>query len=600
MAQNYKWVTGGGSDDDAPFDESYQEQVSYMCTDAHNNLYISAVTGINSIKLDTFIANSPNIYSNSSFVIGSYDCNGQLRWAKLFDAYDYATSYGIAYDGAANIYCVGILLGENKHIGNDTAIGSIYYNSFLAKFDTSGKFKWIRFIGDDTKASYGTYGPTNILIDGKGYIHDYPLMDSGVNITSTLISREATYDLKYDSSGNLISARRMQIDSTRYIRAITMNKKNNNVYAYIVGSPAYSVFVQTYITAFDTSDNSTWVDSGSLQQLRYDENNGLYGFSRTNPIVIGTDTVSKNHLTDIVKLDTNGHVIKDYGFYGSGTAILDLALLPNGRIAATGEINGDLVYNSTTIHSSGNYPLLVVLDTSGSLYKLDYLHGLGASLDMGMAITSDNNNNIYVGGEIEDYVSAGSLTPYYSHGGTTDFFVAKYGYNCDCTPSTEPTPMFTATDSVPALNSTKFTYAGTITPDSVKWNFGDGTTSTITSPIHSFTDTGVFQVCLTTYACDSGTYCQYIKVLPPTEISSVNAFGNIRVYPNPMGNQLFIGNAENGDKVKLYDVMGREVYHNIINCTKYFINTNDLSVGTYLLELTDKYGKKESMTIVKQ
>ncbi|MGH2645426.1 MAG: T9SS type A sorting domain-containing protein, partial [Chitinophagaceae bacterium] len=144
-----------------------------------------------------------------------------------------------------------------------------------------------------------------------------------------------------------------------------------------------------------------------------------------------------------------------------------------------------------------------------------------------------------------------------------------------------------------------FTYTGGVTPDSVLWNFGDGTTSTALNPSHTFTDSGTIKVCLTVYACDSGTYCSYITTLAPLGVA-MNAFSNVHVYPNPMSGQLFIENAESGDKLKLYDIAGRKVYESIINNQKHSINTGGLSIGTYLLELTDRYGRRNSMTVVKQ
>ncbi|MBS1528291.1 MAG: T9SS type A sorting domain-containing protein [Bacteroidetes bacterium] len=606
-AQQYKWITGGGSTDEMT-PSGLWEKVSYMCTDGNGNVYATAIVGINDIRADTFYMNHPyNIYSTPNILLASYRCDGTMRWAKLFEAEYLAFSYGISYDDAGNIYCVGYMDGDDKSIDGDTVItGNKYNTEFVAKFDTSGNYKWIRFIGPDSlNTELGSGINSTLEVDGLGYIHDYTFLRPGIQITPTVRSVTGTYDIKFDSSGNIVSAIRMPIDSAMWIDYITINKKSNNIYVVVSQNNFSSGSYHEYFSALNSIDIPIWVDSfpanGGIGAIAYDGDNGIYASGGGTPFVVNTDTISIGTNVDIVKIDTNGHFKWLYGFSGMGNSgLLGITFLPNGNIAAAGILIYSLRHgNDSIVDFHGQEPLMVIMDSSGKLVKLDQLYGDGF-YNWAMAIASDKNNNIYIGGMVSDSIWTGDKS-YMSYGGNTDFFIAKYGYNCNCTSITEPTPMFAiARDSVNALTAMLFTYTGGITPDSIRWNFGDGTTSTATSPSHTFSDTGLFQVCLTTYACDSGTYCQSIRVLPPTGIASVNTFGNIKVYPNPMSGQLFIENAESGDKIRLYDIMGREVYVGIINNQKYFINTNDLSVGTYLLELTDKYGRRNSMTVVKQ
>ncbi|HXS35394.1 MAG TPA: PKD domain-containing protein [Flavipsychrobacter sp.] len=616
-AQQYKWIKGGGSITPTTIANS-NERVTSMCTDDDHNVYVVSPMGNADIKADTFSMIKSH-YSPSGFYynvfFASYDCNGNMRWAKLLEAPDAAALWGLVYDDKGNIYTCGALLGGDKYLGNDTIIKDANYTGFLAKFDTSGKLKWINFMGPDIRnTASNTGGIGGIDIDGKGYIHFYSAIGDNVQLTPTVLSVRGTYDLKYDTFGNLLNAVRLPIPAVNsHIVNVAINKKNDVVYA-IVQLPDTSGGWANDLAAYDTSGNQLWFDSckpftfASLGGLAYDQKGTIYtsGGSEVGPFIFAGDSVTRYNGNNnaILKIDTLGHVKESYEFDCTLTSsyIASVTLLNSGMIGATGLILGEVKYGNDSILSAAGEalnPLVIILDTSGTLVLMDQLHGSGSD-DLGTVIASDKANNIYLGGQVESDIYAGSLTPYYSVGGNSDFFVMKYGYNCDCAPAEEPTPFFIVTDSTHALDAVAFTYKGSVTPDSVKWNFGDGTISTTTSPSHTFSDTGVYQVCLTAYACDSGTYCQNITVLPPTGISSNNALGNVSVYPNPMSGQLFIENAEDGDKVKLYDIMGRAVYKGTIKNEKYLIDTRDLSVGTYLLELTDKYGRRNSTTVVKQ
>jgi len=303
-------------------------------------------------------------------------------------------------------------------------------------------------------------------------------------------------------------------------------------------------------------------------------------------------------LSVIVKFDTLGHVKKGFVFDGtttSVTALIDVTLLPNGQIATNGTMAGTLKYGGDTIATpsgEGWNSVLAIIDTSGRLVKMEQLHG-GGFYDEGNAITSDNAGDIYFGGQVESSVHAGAFS-YSSHGGNTDYFVAKYGYNCNCTLATEPLANYTYSGN----GTVSFTYTGSSSPDSVRWDFGDGTTSSATNPTHTFSDTGVHTVCLTVYACDSGTYCSTIH--NNLSVNKIASLPQVSIYPNPFNDQLFIEHAGTGMHVTLYNIVGQQVYSGSITQEKQLINTATLKPGSYILQLSNPDGRRMSMTVVKQ
>jgi hypothetical protein len=623
-AQNYKWAIGGGSTSSLMYSTDW-EQVTHMCTDANRNIYVTTTMGDDNITADTFFmvhAFNPTCCGATPtphIFIASYNPDGKIRWGKLLDAQYFSRSYGIAYDNAGNIYTIGYLYGNNKHLGYDTVITSTNLTSFIVKYDTSGKFKWIRFIGiDDLKTRFNTGFQSAIAVDGLGFIHYYSLIKNGVQITSTLTSTTGTYDLIYDSLGNLTHANKISVDSNENFYKVIFNKSSGVSYANIIAiEPSTGNAKGSYIEAFDTLDKKIWVDSASfisaqVSDIDYDGHGNIYGagVGQLQPFYIGGDTArSKNISTNvcaIFRLDTLGNLKWMRKLEGTSYRTVDdivaLTVTSAGFVAGCGTMVNAAIDGTDSIvtpNSEGWNPLLYILDTAGSLIKLDQLHG-DAFYDLAKSITSDRLGNIYIGGFVGDSIFTKGIPAYRNSGGETDFFVVKYGYSDGCTLTTEPTPMFSVSgDSTHVPATVTFTYAGANTPDSVKWVFGDGITSRSLNPSHTYTDTGIMQVCLTVYGCDSGTYCNYITTLQPTSVSNVKVFPGLQVYPNPANDRLTVGNIDIGTSVQIFDLVGRQMYATTTTENRQIIDVHELQAGVYVLQLTNKLGQKETVRFVK-
>lgn len=79
----------------------------------------------------------------------------------------------------------------------------------------------------------------------------------------------------------------------------------------------------------------------------------------------------------------------------------------------------------------------------------------------------------------------------------------------------------------PSQNVVQFNNTSTNTPTSYTWNFGDGFTSTLTSPSHTYSQTGTYNVCLTANnGCGSDVKCQNVQVsngcLIPYDLNASN------------------------------------------------------------------------------
>ena len=111
QAQEFKWVKGGGTAEDVEGDGATDgEGTYYMCTDPHGNVYALNVVGRDPLYADSFY--SSGVVSPSNVFITSYNCAGQMRWAKLIASDgNQCTPDGIIADSLGHVYVTG-------HFGN--------------------------------------------------------------------------------------------------------------------------------------------------------------------------------------------------------------------------------------------------------------------------------------------------------------------------------------------------------------------------------------------------------------------------------------------------------------------------------------------------
>jgi PKD repeat protein len=625
-AQSYKWVKGGGSTSNlAPLGGDRSEQVKYMCTDDNGNVYIVAHMGMYNILADTFYrAAARNITTTIHNFIASYDCNGVLRWAKMLEGYGgIAEAGGIDYYNG-NIYFGGALQSDMlhpKYIGLDTVITNTNYSSYLAKFDTGngGDLKWVKFIGSNVSGNQWLAYAGKIAVDGQGYVHNIAPIKRGCIVTPTFTTTQAgTYDLKYDTAGNLLSVSQITtLDSVWAITQALYNKQTGKWYATIGPSEIFWYSVMgpannTAVCVFRPDNSLVWMDTtgnwGYLNGLKYDGIGNLYiagsGQGPGSSYNVGGITVNNtigNAYVTIFKIDTNDNGKWAYTAMNNLSAcnLFDLTLLPDNKIAVTGTFTDTVIHSTdllVTPSTEGQNPLFIVLDSGGHTVKLDQLHGSGF-YDGATAITSDKIGNLYIGGRVEANITGGSLTPYVSNGGNTDYFIMKYGYDCACLSAPPPAANYTHTITTTGAYTVAFTYTGSTGYDSLRWNFGDGGTSTLTTPTHTYAGTGTYTACVTVYtACGSNTYCNTISFSIGVQQPSA---GNIQVYPNPTRDELIVSGLANSATYRLMSITGATIKQGTIQNNN-GISLSECTPGMYIVELLQSDGTKNVVRVVKE
>jgi PKD repeat protein len=121
------------------------------------------------------------------------------------------------------------------------------------------------------------------------------------------------------------------------------------------------------------------------------------------------------------------------------------------------------------------------------------------------------------------------------------------------------------------------------------WNFGDGNTSSIANPSHTYTTSGTYTITLIASNCIfSHTITKTIQV-GALSINE-NAVGNFEFYPNPTTNQITIkvDNQLLGSVYTIYDTIGKSVLNGKISSELNVIDLGNLSNGVYIIEVASE------------
>jgi len=607
--QTHQWVRGGGSFLEAPSGFP-REMVWETTTDDQGNIYVLAETmALGSLTVDTMTlplrTNINNIY-NGKVALLSFNCNGRIRWGKILEGTQDFRFAAMVYN-KGNIYISGMAFGSGssvRYFGPDTMITGSYYGGWLIRYDTAGSFKWARSFGENTIASFAAASNWYCkLVVQDTLIHCVKsIFGSGVQLSPTVVSRRGIYDFTYTPQGDLLSVVKLPLADSMLVVSLslptTLHAPSNTLYLSVLKESGYE---GSGVAVFDASRNLVRYDTFATTGINYGgaastfrSGNDLYTFGTC----FGSSYTYKGHTFSypfgsvgrfgfVMKTDLNNNLIWKRDLASAARTDGGLtawhAGLADGKILMTGAAKSIVINGDTLILPgvTGKIPI-VIMDTTGQVQKMDFWHNsnaVGVGIETGTAISS-YNNSIYVGGMLTDSLWGGN-SGYQSKGGKGDFFIAKYGYACNCDLAA---PAFTRTTPT-SSGLVQFTYTGTAnSPDSVRWQFGDGSSSTLLNPSHTYAP-GTYNVCLTTYnSCGDSTRCQSVQVTG-VGIGYANGPTNIKIYPNPATQLLVAENVVPGMLLHIYDITGKNLQHIQISQSNEYINISHLAPGSYVLRL---------------
>lgn len=146
----------------------------------------------------------------------------------------------------------------------------------------------------------------------------------------------------------------------------------------------------------------------------------------------------------------------------------------------------------------------------------------------------------------------------------------------------------------------EFTDLSYYEPATWLWDFGDGTTSQDTSPVHLYSQPGNYQVCLTVCnanTCNSECMEVEVKTLSTTLVQRGNS--RFTISPNPTSDILYIQfEVPTNGEVVVSDLCGRRVLSQYVSAEAKVLKipVDQLENGVYLISLINTLGKQPLTT----
>lgn len=376
------------------------------------------------------------------FFIAKYDASGSVIWAKRVGGNMREFGKSIAVDKIGNCYVTGAFNSPSITIGSTILYyASSDFNMFIVKYDANGNVIWAKSAGGDSEGR-------GIAVDGNGnsyvtgFFRDSHITFGSTTLIDTVNVNNKIFIVKYDSSGNLIWAKKPMKSGSGYANKIAVDGAENS---YIIGNfSSTAIFFgndtlinnggsngtsDLFIIKCDTSGTVLW--SKSAEGLYSDFITGIAVDSSGNSYVAGSydsptitfgSTLLINNSTGadddmfIVKYDTNGSIIWAKSVGGTYDDIInDVSIDGSGNIYTTGFYsNASINFGGVTLTNNNGLDgysdiFLVKYDTSGSVVWGKSVGG--SNYDGGSGVDVDANGNCYVAGNF--------VSPSINFGGTT-------------------------------------------------------------------------------------------------------------------------------------------------------------------------------------
>ncbi len=146
-----------------------------------------------------------------------------------------------------------------------------------------------------------------------------------------------------------------------------------------------------------------------------------------------------------------------------------------------------------------------------------------------------------------------------------------------------------------------FEAIGANASDNFNWNFGDGGSSTLSTPQHTYAATGTYTVTVSvSNTCGTSSTTMQLQI-GNTGIEDVNNTSNIRLFPNPATNLITISNdnATAIEGIVIYNAVGQKVFESNMNTTQkeWSIDISPLASGLYHAKIMLKNGNTTATKI---
>ena len=347
---------------------------------------------------------------------------------------------GVAIDSSDNIYITGTSQGANV-FGKNATSGTTD-DIFVAKLNSSGVVQWVYAAGGT-----GRDRGRKIALDSSGNIYVTGYYWSTVDFGGGNVTSNGSWDaflLKLNSSGTFQWVKSYGSNYNDLGRDVAIDSNDN---IYMLGNYRNTVDFgggdengggegDIFLVKFNSSGVFQWVytaggvGTDNPRALALDSNDNPYitgSFSDTVNFGGGNITAANTDDLFILKLNSSGAYQNIYTSNifttqkGKG-----LAVDSSGNIYATGTFSGTVDFGGGNITTSGNDIYLLKLNSSFAFQwvKRFAVDNGGAGLALGLAVTVDEDGNVYSVGQIGSTIDLGGGSQIF--GTQNDAYIVKY------------------------------------------------------------------------------------------------------------------------------------------------------------------------------
>lgn len=331
--------------------------------------------------------------------ISKYDTNGNLLWAKDIggEGNTFQKPYDIKVDWNEDLILCGTFQSNIIFPGSDLfhTLNNYAYNTFIVKIDSSGIYKFLKFI--PSKNSGGTFYSLDVSKLNNGYYL------SGYFKDSTLFDIESSYF----KTTTMVLYKCDKNFNGQWLRKASGN--NSNYY---------------YSTNVDKNDNIFSSGYFNSDTLKIDSTSTLIAKK------LGINKGHNNYDISLVKYNTDGNLLWSNTLGSIGDDRLYSLYSNDTTIMIGGQYNGNMILdNGETLTTQGGTDALgLVMDNNDNL--IYSIHAGGTGNDVGEAAAIDHNGNYILVGDFYSpvlYLSEKD-TLHNNTTSTRDMFIVKYDH----------------------------------------------------------------------------------------------------------------------------------------------------------------------------
>ena len=496
--------------------------VADLALDNSGNLFVMCGYTSPTFTMGGITLTNPNP-GDSTFVVLKMLPDGATAWVQNLPLYHGGVGYGLDADGHGNVYVIGTFVAAAVTVGSTTAPNHNTDSTadiFIAKYGPDGTPNWIRSYGgrkDDFPAGITINDLDHVYFTGY-YTSDTAYFGDTVRTLRGTVSNRS-FLAKTDTAGSPIWAENDALFITDLITDNTDNVfANGTLYGPTVFgadtlNPDSAGGASIFLVKFDSLGNPRWGN------VIYMPSAAIYPYS------IGLDVMHNVWLSGDLALGTGHHA-----YFGS------FALAQPGH---------------------GYDPMFVAEYNAAGVF--DTAIAIPSGGDDWNNVTFDDHAKFYVAGDYYDCNMVLGPDTLSNPSPTQELlYVAKYRYD-PCPGAIGKAGISYTVDSYGVYH---FYYTGS-PYTGISWTLGDGTTSTLSNPTHTYAMAGMETVCVAiTTRCSlvPDTFCvTFSAITPPLRVAQTLAHNAVTIQPNPSSGTIRLGGAPAGYGLQLFDIAGKQV-----------------------------------------